>query len=188
MHRFIPLLGLSLLLNLLAQAQPTIVPVDTENSVISYTGDAILHGWTGVSHGATGTLVVDMADPANSRIDVSAPMESFDSGNSSRDSNMLDAVEVERYPEVRFVSTQITAGAEPGTWMVRGDLTLHGQTHPVELPVQVTAANSTFEGTGRFDVSLTQHGIRRPKIMLVRVGDAITVDFTIRAPLPASMP
>jgi polyisoprenoid-binding protein YceI len=181
MIRIATFLGLSLMWHLPAlHAQPVTLLVDTQNSVISYTGNAIMHNWTGVSRSVTGTLAIDMVNPANSRIELWAPIESFDSGNSNRDSNMLDAVEVEKYPTVRFVSTQVATGAEPGTWQVSGDLTLHGQTLPIELPVQVAYNNGRFEARGAFETSMTQFGIRRPRVMLARVGDVLRVEFTIQ--------
>src|SRR5262245_24875632 len=43
-----------------------------------------------------------------------------------------DVLDVERFPEIAFKSTAVDA-AGTGAWKITGDLTLHGQTHPVSL-------------------------------------------------------
>jgi hypothetical protein len=40
----------------------------------------------------------------------------------------------EKFPQIRFRSTSVEKLAT-GKWKIRGDLTLHGQTHPVEVEV-----------------------------------------------------
>lgn len=166
-------------------AQPIATQVDTKNSELSYTGSSFLHDFTGVSRQVTGTLAVDLAQPGRSRIELVVPVESFGSGNSSRDSNMLETVEVDKYPDVRFVSTQVTPGGQ-GVWTVKGNLTFHGQTHDVEVPVHVAARGNTFEAQGSFGVSLTRYKVRRPKLMMKAIEDEITIEFTVRAPLSAN--
>ena len=50
----------------------------------------------------------------------------------------------EKFPEIRFRSS----GFEPlgeGKWIVLGDLTIHGETHPVK--VHVEGANGRYRGT-----------------------------------------
>ncbi|HET6567624.1 MAG TPA: YceI family protein [Rhodothermales bacterium] len=167
-------------------AQPVSTQIDAENSVISYTGSAVLHDFTGVSHRVSGPLVVDLAQPQNSRIEIIVPIESFDSGNGNRDSNMLDAVDVDYYPDVHFVSTTIAPGAA-GTWNVQGNLTFHGKTRPVQVPVQVTSDGGVFEGQGTFDVALSDYKVKRPRLMMVPIDDVIHIAFTVRAPLSPSV-
>lgn len=165
-----------------APAQLVTTRVDARTSEISYAGSSFVHDWEGTSRRVTGTLAVDMARPEASRIEISAPVESFDSGNENRDSNMLDAVEAERYPNVSFVSSQITAG-QGGTWTVRGTLSFHGRTKQIEIPVRVSGQNGVFEGSGTFPISLTEFKVKRPKLLLKPIADEIQVTFTIRAPL-----
>jgi polyisoprenoid-binding protein YceI len=48
-------------------------------------------------------------------------------------------------PEIRFVSTKID-GTDPKHFTITGDLTLHGQTHPVTLNAQMVASGTTPRG------------------------------------------
>lgn len=172
-------------------AQTGSTSVDTQSSVLSYTGSAPLHDFTGVSHSVEGTLDLNLLDPSKSQITISVPVGSFDSGNSNRDSNMLDAVEVDRHPEVRFVSESIqpdswAAEAQQGRWIVSGNLTFHGRTHLIEVPVDVAVNDETFQAKGTFDVSLTRFDVERPRILLMPIGDTLRMKFTIQAAMDST--
>jgi polyisoprenoid-binding protein YceI len=81
-----------------------------------------------------------------------------------------------RFPEISFVSTSVeTAGADRFT--VRGDLTLHGVTKSIELPV----SSSEKHYTGKVTLKQTEFGITPVKIAggAVRVKDAIEIAFDI---------
>ncbi|MDQ7041536.1 MAG: YceI family protein [Rhodothermus sp.] len=194
MPRFATLLLLGLLaLSNRLNAQSITVPIDSTESILQYRGHHPLHGWTGTSRSVHGTLQLDLDDPARSAVTIRVPVASFDSGNSNRDSNMLDAVEADRYPDVLFESTSITvqrwertASGYEGSWMVEGHLTFHGQTRPVTIPVTVRIEGNRFEATGAFSIALSQFKVRRPKLLLWSIRDTIDLKGTFRATLPDS--
>ncbi len=83
-----------------------------------------------------------------------------------------------RFPEIRFRSTAVEpAGA--GRWTVRGDLTLHGQTHPVKLDVQ--SQNGHFKGAA--PLKQRDFGIEPVSVGggAVKVRDELRVEFDIVA-------
>ena len=69
-------------------------------SEISYTGSHPAHDWTGISSSFKGGIVCDSFDDCIIKIQI--PINSFDSGNSSRDSNMLYYVEANKFKYVTF--------------------------------------------------------------------------------------
>lgn len=173
-------------------AQPGGRPVDTAASRLSYTGHHKLHDWTGTSEQVTGTLWIDTEAPQRSRVEISVPVESFDSGNSSRDSNMLDVVEAERYQAVRFQSEEIIVeswekapGGFRGTWRVRGRLTFHGKEQPVEIPMDVVVRGGRLSADGSFSIELDRFGVKRPKLLLMPIENAIDLTAHIEAHLGA---
>lgn len=85
-------------------------------------------------------------------------------------------LDVARFPEIRFVSTNITA-QDGNRYQVRGDLTLHGVTKPVELPI--TLANGRY--TGSIKMKQTDFGIAPVSIAggTVKVKDVIEIVFEI---------
>ncbi len=194
MQRFAALLLLGLLAaGVRLNAQPITVAFDSTESILQYRGHHPLHGWTGTSRSVYGTLQLDLDDPARSAVTIRVPVASFDSGNSNRDSNMLDAVEADRYPDVLFESTTIavqrwerTDSGYEGVWTVGGNLTFHGQTHPVTIPVTVRIEGNRFEATGAFSIALSQFNVRRPKLLLWSIRDTIDLKGTFRATLPDS--
>lgn len=187
------LFGVLLALPLLAVAQPVSVSVDTENSVIHYTGHHRLHDWRGTSNAVEGTLTLDLQNPEQSRVEIEVPVVSFDSGNGNRDSNMLDIVEVDQYPTVRFVSDAVTSetwsatdDGWQGTWQVEGQLTFHGQTHPLTMPVDVVIRGDSLTAQSTFEVSLERYDVDRPKLLFMPIGSTIDLEATLRAALPVS--
>jgi YceI-like domain len=68
-----------------------------------------------------------------------------------------EVLDSERHQEIVFKSTAAEP-ARPGRWTLRGNLTLHGQTHPVTL--QVTLKDGRY--TGETAVKQTAFGIKPP--------------------------
>jgi len=83
-----------------------------------------------------GTIVVDEDAPANSSVKFTIQAASIDTNEPQRDTHLrsADFFEVEKYPTLTFVSTNVAkAGAD--RYDVTGDLTIHGVTKSVTLPV-----------------------------------------------------
>jgi polyisoprenoid-binding protein YceI len=85
-------------------------------------------------------------------------------------------LDVQRFPEIRFVSTTITA-QDGGRFQVRGDLTLHGTTRPVEFPLSF--AKDRYSGSVK--IKQTDFGITPVTIAggTVKVKDVIELVFEI---------
>lgn len=85
-------------------------------------------------------------------------------------------LDVARFPEIHFASTSITS-QDGNRYQVRGDLTLHGVTKPVELPI--TMANGRY--TGSIKMKQTDFGIAPVSIAggTVKVKDVIEIVFEI---------
>ena len=111
-------------------------------------------------------------------------LEVRDSGVSDKDRSEIqrtmsgpDVLDAEKYPDIAFRSTS----AEPagnGSWKVAGELTLHGQHHPVT--VEVHEVSGRFEGVCQF--KQTEFGIKPVKAGggAVRVKDEIRIEFQIQ--------
>jgi len=86
-----------------------------------------------------------------------------------------------RFPEISFVSTsvEIHAGgsSSPKRYLVRGNLTLHGVTRPIELPVSFAEERYA----GKVTLKQTDFGITPVKIAggAEKVKDAIEIEFEI---------
>lgn len=89
-------------------------------------------------------------------------------------SEVLDS---EHYAKISFRSTGVDP-VDENSWRMRGDLTLHGQTHPVM--VEVSKKGEHYVGAAQF--KLTDFGIKPIKVAggTVRVKDQIRLEFDVQ--------
>ena len=107
--------------------------IDLEESYISYKGTHPLHSWEGISKNISFNM---QCTGDQCVLDVSAPLESFDSGNDGRDNNMLYYTESLQYPEVHFKSESFKFTGNFDTSIdVKGELIFHGVTR--EIPIKI---------------------------------------------------
>lgn len=87
-------------------------------------------------------------------------------------------LDVEHYPEISFRSTSIEPSGQ-NKWTVQGDLTLHGQTHPVK--VEVEGSSGHYRGSAR--LKQTDFGITPITIGggAIKVKDEVRIEFEIAA-------
>jgi polyisoprenoid-binding protein YceI len=86
-------------------------------------------------------------------------------------------LESERYPEILFRSTAVSADGVD-RWVVRGNLTIHGQSRPVD--VNVTRSEGHYRGSAT--VKQTDFGIEpiRAAGGAVKVQNEVRIEFDIR--------
>ena len=87
-----------------------------------------------------------------------------------------EVLESEKYPEISFQSKSVQQTGTD-TWQVQGDLTLHGQTHPI-----TTAVHKQLNAyVGRCELKQTDFGIRPVRVGggVVKVKDQLDIEFSI---------
>ena len=149
----------------------SLVQFDLGKSFISYDGKHPAHNWTGVSNDIQGTFEMNKQDLTQSKVDLYVPVFSFDSKNANRDSNMLDVVEEYYYPFVRFTSSKIIK-TESG-FDVTGNLSFHGITKELTVPVNLDEDNETVIVSSDFSIMLSDFKIKRPALLTVKIRNQI---------------
>jgi polyisoprenoid-binding protein YceI len=99
------------------------------------------------------------------------------------ESNMKgdEVLDAARFPEIKFGSTSVEGApgktGDPANYQVRGNLTLHGVTRPVDMSVAFSGGHYT----GKVTIKQTDFGITPIKIGggAVRVKDAVEIVFEI---------
>ena len=83
-----------------------------------------------------GEFSFDPAAPEGASVQLTIRADSIDTNHDKRDSHLRspDFLNTREFPEITFESTDIEVTAEK-TGKLTGDLTLHGETHPVTLDV-----------------------------------------------------
>lgn len=98
----------------------------------------------------SGTLTYSGADPAQCKIDVTVEAASLDTRSQGRDKVLRsdDFFDVERFPTLSFHSTRVAAAGND-SYDVRGELTVHGVTKSIDVPVKLIGAR-VMAGIGDF--------------------------------------
>lgn len=108
---------------------------------------------------------------------------SFDSGNFIRDANARAGVFASRqYPEIIFLSEETTlARLEEGQQdaTVTGELSMHGITQEITVPVLLERNADTLTVTGSFDILLSDFSMKRPSSFGNTVDDEVRIDIYI---------
>ena len=104
--------------------------------------------------------------------------EASESTRAEIQKNMLSdqVLDTQRYPAIVFESTSVIE--KNGTTTVSGSLTLHGQTHPVQVSVKKTSSGR-YEGSAK--LKQTAFGIQPISIGggAIKVRDEVDIVFTI---------
>ncbi len=148
-----------------------------DSSTIMYHMSHPLHEFDAVSHDAQYSLTVDPDSKEVKSVSAVVDVTTFDSNNSNRDSHAMEVIDAISYPDVRFVSTGVTAKGD--SVFVNGKLTFHGVTRDIVIPSAISWSQHMLSVHGAFDLSLTDFKIERPSLLLIPVADA--VKFTVIA-------
>lgn len=169
-----------------ASAQPR--AIDTEKSVMTvHVHKAGVFSALGHDHEISASIARGTMDAAAQLVKLyvkAGALQVRDAGASEKDraqiqSTMLgpEVLDAEKFPEIAFVSTG-AEGTGANSWTVHGNLTLHGQTHAVDVDVRETSGHYT--GTSHF--KQTDFGIKPVRVAggSIRVKDEIQIEFAIQ--------
>jgi polyisoprenoid-binding protein YceI len=114
------------------------------------------------------------ADPAAAHVRAVIDTGSFESGNKTRDADVVSdsLLDAKAYPEITFDGTG--ARSDGSAWLVNGSVTAHGSTVPAELRVTPGLADGglvLFHATARLD--RTSFGVTKKKGMVGRTADVV---------------
>ena len=140
----------------------------------------------------TGEIVLDPSSLAAARIDIRIDMRAAGTNNRDVDSLMKGAnfLDVQKFPEARFVSTTIAGSGE--RYEARGKLTLRDVTRDVVLPftlaiVDDPAQPGRLRGTarGRLIIKRLDYGVGQNEWAATgQVANEVTVDLNVVASRP----
>ncbi|MEL6250681.1 MAG: YceI family protein [Bacteroidota bacterium] len=122
--------------------------------------------------GLSGTINFDKENPSVSKIEASIPVKSIDTGINKRDEHLRgeDYFEVESYPNIKFVSTSVSATKDG--YNVKGNFTIKKTTKSVTIPF--TFSNNVF--VGKFNIDRRDYGVGGNSWIM---GDKVKIFFEI---------
>jgi len=151
--------------------------LDLKSGTLTYTLVHKLHEVRGTTSMLEGRALV-LAD-GSARVQVRAPVASFESGNANRDAHMR---EVTHELQHRYVSVKATLSglALP---LVREDqktitavVELNGERHELPVKVTLTPDGPRVKAHLSFPLSLTAFKIDRPELLLIKSNDDVKLD------------
>ena len=133
--------------------------------------------------GVTGEVIVDAANPSNSKINASIDVNTLHTYDVKRDAHVKtpDFLDAEKNPTMTFVSKKVVADGK-NQWKVTGDLTLRGVTKEVTFQGYVTFnRDGSLNGRAKTTFNWTTFGLTKPAIArLMSVSDDIELDIVFR--------
>ena len=147
-------------------------------SKITYYGSHYAHDWQGHSSGISGKILYDADDQIANSCSLRVDLTTFDSGNSNRDSNMLTYLDAFQYPDIMFVSNEISV--EGINASIKGQLTFHGITKDLNLKADISFTNG-FNAEGSFTILLSDYEVERPALLFKKIEDEMKLIFHIVA-------
>lgn len=138
----------------------------------------------------SGKIVYDEAAPEKSSVDVTIQADSIDTANAKRDAHLKnpDFFDVEKYPELTFKGKKVEK-KDAKTFVVTGDLTIHGVTREVPVTVEFLGKGKGMDGEpvsgwgasitiDRNEFGVTYNGLVEGSEIL---GDEVKIDIQVEA-------
>lgn len=113
--------------------------IDSPHTQVLFTVNHLgISEYTGQFTNPTGTLVLDIANPANDKVEVTFPIDKVATTVTALDDHLKkpEFFDAAKFPTGKFVSTKVTVNGINAT--IAGDLTLKGVTKPVILQAKLT--------------------------------------------------
>lgn len=182
-------LSLSLLLPALAAAEPVTYKVDADHSGVGFSIRHFVSNVSGRFRDFDGVIKYDKANPAASSVEFTVKAASIDTANNDRDEHLRskDFFDVQKFPTLTFTSTKVVA-KDANTLDVTGNLTMHGVTKPITIPVSLLGTVKTPKGEKagfetNFKVDRKEYGINWNNVMDSGpvLGDDVKVNIEIEA-------
>lgn len=130
----------------------------------------------------SGTFTYDKADPSKCAFEIKIKARSIDTNSNSRDKHLKspDFFNVREFPDITFQSTIVTS-TEKNQYEVTGDLTLHGVTKAITVPLEHIGSGSGMRGgrvagfEGTFTIKRSDFGMN---FMLDKLGDEVRITIS----------
>ena len=142
-----------------------------------------------------GTIWYDAQDPTKSKVEAIIKTASVNTDNGMRDGDLKNGYfEVEKFPEMTFKSTKVEKRGDQ--WVATGPLTIKDVTKTVEIPFDLTAANTphgpALGASATIKVNRNDYHVAKASMVDngATVGNDITIELNVEAhpPRPAAPP
>lgn len=151
----------------------------TETGYVQFLSDAPLEKFVGKSSTLTGMVVLD-----SNFVDFYVDLNTVETGISLRDEHMRENyLETDSFPFAEFTgrfSPAIDASvSDTQHVVVKGSFTIHGVTHPMEVPGKIVAKKGALHIRADFTVKLSDHNIEIPSVVYRKLDEDQEVSLRV---------
>ncbi len=134
----------------------------------------------------SGTLVVEGTTITS--VEIEADLTTLRSDNDMRDSQLgRQGIQTDTYPTASFVLSEpieldaLPAEGETISVTATGELTLHGVTNTIEVPLEAALADGVVTVVGSIDIAFADYEIPTPEsIRVLSVADQCVIEFQLK--------
>jgi polyisoprenoid-binding protein YceI len=156
--------------------------ITSQNSKIEFVGSKVTGSHNGSFQSFSGEINYAGA-PEKSRVSVTIQTDSLTADDPKLTQHLKtpDFFDVAKYPEAKFVSTEIKPGGERGaSHTVTGNLTLHGVTKAVTFPATINVTPDVATVDANFSINRKDFGINYAGAQDNLIRDDVVLKLTIR--------
>ena len=170
--------SLSLLISAASFAQ-CFMPVD-DGSAVKFTIKNFGISTTGTFSGLKGKILFDASNTAASYFKVTVDAATIDTDIKARDNHLKkeDYFNVNKYPEISFASTKVTATTNAGTFLVTGNINIKGTVKEISFLFIATLKNDDYIFAGNFKLNRRDFNIGGNSFSL---SDNLSVSLSVYA-------
>ena len=163
--------------------------IDKNHSSVDFSIPHLVSKTKGTFGDFSGTIVYDAAHPEQSRFTGTIDVSSIDTQNERRDGHLqsADFFDVANHPSISFASTGVKKMAD-GQLHVVGDLTMHGVTQLVTIPVDILGTGTNpMNGkkqvglVGDLTIKASEYGVNSWENFKAVLGDEMTIEIVVEA-------
>jgi len=192
MRRLACLLALALAASAARAERFVVAPGDEQN--VKFESKAPVETFGGKTKQVEGAIDLDPAQLGDSlAAEIRVDLRALDTGIALRNRHMCENhLECAKYPTATFTGGRIAKASAtalaPGhqvTFDLVGTLDLHGVRKPMTVPVEVMLEEASgarlLRVATRFQVKLRDHGIARPKMLVMKLDEVQRLDIALVA-------
>jgi len=169
----------ALLPPLAAFGQQMAVDFDAAAGQINWTLVGNVHTVHGTFQLKQGHVNIDQSN-GNASGELVVEAASGESGNSARDKRMRkEVLETDKYPDVRLKVTKLDGPLpvkQGVTMRLLGQLAVHGASHEVSIPLEVSVVGTEVTCKGKFVVPYVDWGMKDPSNFLFKVSKTVEIE------------
>jgi polyisoprenoid-binding protein YceI len=134
-----------------------------------------------------GQFTLDEANPSKSSFNFEVQTGSVDTQNEKRDAHLKspDFFNAKQYPTIAFKSTSVKKGEQTNVLEVTGDLTFHGVTKSITVPIEVVGKGEFPPKTPRagietvFTIKMSEYDVKGIPGAPGAIGDEVRLMFAV---------